>query len=98
MTIFLILNGMGFVFMLYVLVNFLKEGKRTQRGGTRDDKRQSPDGSKVRVLVATHTVELVDGLPEGSAVIPFPLLKGIPVGGGPAPDGGKPSQRKYSIG
>ena|SRR5271165_567599 len=29
MTIFLVLNGMGVVFLLYVLANFWKEGHRT---------------------------------------------------------------------
>jgi len=100
MTIFLMLNGLGLAFMLYVLVNFLKEGRRTPHGGTRMDKLQSLYGSEMKVFVAMQPVELTDRLPKGTAVISFPVLEGRrrPVGGQPAPAGGKPAQRKYSIG
>jgi hypothetical protein len=100
MTIFLILNGMGLVFMLYVLVNFVKEGRRTPRGGARMPRLSSLYGSRTEVFVATRPVEMAGHAPNGAAVIPFPVLEGRPrpVGGQPAPDGGKPSQRKYSVG
>ena len=98
MTIFLMLNGLGLVFMLYVLVNFLKEGRRTQHGDARMDKLRSLYGSKVKVFVAMQAVELADRLPRGSAVIPFPVPEGHPVGEQPGPDGSRPEQRKYSIG
>jgi hypothetical protein len=100
MTIFLILNGMGFVFMLYVLVNFVKEGRRMPRGGARMHRLRSFYASKANVFVATRPVKMAGSAPEGTAVIPFPALEGRPrpVEGQPAPDGGKPSQRKYSVG
>jgi hypothetical protein len=98
MTIFLILNGMGLVFMLYVLVNFVKEGMRTAHGGTRMDRLRSLYASKANVFVATRPVEMAGSAAKGAAVIPFPLAEGRPAEGQPAPDGGKPSQRKYSVG
>ena len=86
--------------MLYVLVNFLKEGRRTPRGATRMEGLQSLYGSKVKVFVAMQAVELDDRLLEGSTVIPFPVPEGHlrPVGEQPAPDADKRAQRKYSIG
>jgi hypothetical protein len=100
MTIFLILNGLGFVFMLYVLVNFVKEGKRTPHGGARTRRLPSFYGSSTEVFVSTRPVAMAGSAPEGAGVIPFPMAEGRPhpVGGQPAPDGGKPSQRKYSVG
>ena len=100
MTIFLMLNGLGLAFMLYVLVNFVKDERRSPRGGTRMDKLQSQYGNKVKVFVAMRPVEMAGSAPKGVAVIPFPIAEGRPrpVGGQPAPDGGKPPQRKYSVG
>src|SRR5579863_3943367 len=100
MTIFLILSGMGLLFMLYVLVNFVKEGRRTPHGGARMHRLPSLYGSKTEVFVATRPVEMAGSASKATAVIPFPALEGRPrpVGGQPAPDGGKPSQRKYSVG
>jgi hypothetical protein len=100
MTIFLILNGMGLIFMLYVLVNFVKEGRRMPRGGARMPRLRSLYGSRTEVFVAMQRVEMPGNAPKGAAVIPFPELEGrpCPVGEQPAPDGGKHAQRKYSIG
>ncbi len=98
MTIFVILNGMGLVFMLYVLVKFVKEGRRTPHGGARTRRLPSFYGSSTEVFVATRPVEMAGSAPKGAAVIPFLAGRPRPVGGQPAPDGGKPSQRKYSVG
>jgi len=98
MTIFFILNGMALAFMLYVLVNFVKEGKRMPRGTTRMRRLAPLYGSGTEVFVATRRVKMTGSAPKGAAVIPFSALEGRPVGGQSAPDGGKPSQRKYSVG
>ena len=98
MTIFFILNGMALAFMLYVLVNFVKEGRRMPHRSARMRSLRSLYGSTTEVFVATRPVEMAGSVPKGAAVIPFAVLEGRPVGGQPAPDGGKPSQRKYSVG
>jgi len=69
MTIFLALNGVGVIFLLYVLGQFWKEGRRHAADIRRCD--EAALGREwVEVLVATHPVShsAHGGLP----VIPFP--------------------------
>jgi hypothetical protein len=54
-TIFLILNVLGLAFLLYVLVNFWKEGKRT-RTDFRPDEYDFLREEKQSVLVVTHLI------------------------------------------
>jgi hypothetical protein len=68
MAIFLVLNGLGVIFLLYVLVNFWKEGHRS----TPDDRNYAAkfvgrDGRDADVLTTpiSHTA------PGGLSVIPF---------------------------
>src|SRR6202022_2181524 len=77
-TIFLVLNGMAVAFMLYVLVNFWKEGRQTTHGEDRSNRRQSLHGSKPEVFVATRPLGLGAGRPSKHSVIRFPIPKGRP--------------------
>jgi hypothetical protein len=76
MTIFLVLNGMALVFMLYVLVNFWKEGNRTTRGSIRLYRLQSLYGSKPEVFVVTQSLGFEAKRPGKTSLIQFPLAKG----------------------
>jgi len=69
MTIFLALNGVGVIFLLYVLAQFWKEGRRHAAEIRKYDEAASAR-EWVEVLVATHPVShsAHGGLP----VIPFP--------------------------
>jgi hypothetical protein len=102
MTIFLVLNGMAVVFMLYVLVNFWKEGRRTTHGGVRSYDFQSLHGSEREVFVVTRPLEFEVGRPGKRSLIRFPAPVGRPredqVGGESAQGGGRSSPRKYSSG
>ena len=54
MLIFTVLNGMGVAFLLYVLVNFWKEGKRAKHPAARSYRSLSLDSAKSEVFVATR--------------------------------------------
>ncbi len=78
MKVFLVLNGMALVFMLYVLVNFWKEGKRTARTGIVSRRNQFPFGGKSDVFVATRPLELAGERTDMVSVIRFPRAKASP--------------------
>ena len=78
MTIFLVLNGMAVVFMLYVLVNFWKEGRRTTRGGVRSFELQSLHGRKREVFVVTRHLEFEAGRSGKRSLLRFPIPEGRP--------------------
>ena len=69
MTIFLALNGVGVIFLLYVLGQFWKEGRRHAAHASKCDA-EAAAREWVEVLVSTHPVShsAQGGLP----VIPFP--------------------------
>jgi hypothetical protein len=69
MTIFLVLNGLGVVFLLYVLANFWKEGHRPKKNAR---KYAAEFGSRdwVDVVVVTHPIS--HSAQGGLSVIPFP--------------------------
>src|SRR5579859_7261562 len=69
MTIFLALNGVGVIFLLYVLAQFWKEGRR-HAADVRKCDAEAVRREWVEVLVTTHPVShsAHGGLP----VIPFP--------------------------
>jgi hypothetical protein len=68
MTIFLVLNGVGVAFLLYVLANFWKEGHRpksnARKYATEIDRRDWAD-----VFVITHPIS--HAAQSGISVIPF---------------------------
>ena len=68
MTIFLMLNGVGVAFLLYVLANFRKEGHRpksnARKYATEIDRRDLAD-----VFVITHPIS--HAAQGGISVIPF---------------------------
>ncbi|HLJ23460.1 MAG TPA: hypothetical protein VKT71_05075 [Candidatus Acidoferrales bacterium] len=68
LTIFLMLNGLGVAFLLYVLANFLKEGHRPMRGD-RIEAMEYRGRSRSDVFVVTHPVSLF--AQGGVSVIPF---------------------------
>ena len=55
MTIFFLLNGMGVVFLLYVLGNFWKEGRRP-RNSTGRDATELSRSSAANGFVLTHPI------------------------------------------
>ena len=55
MTIFFLLNGMGLVFLLYVLANFWKEGHRPENA-TRQFSTALSEGSATSVFVLTRPI------------------------------------------
>lgn len=68
MTIFLVLNGMGIVFLLYVLANFWKEGHRP-RNNARKYAAEFGRRDWAAVLVVTHPIS--HGAQGSLSVVPF---------------------------
>lgn len=68
--LFLLLNAMGIVFLLYVLANFWKEGSRTTTD-IRPDELDFMREEKPAVLVVTHLV--AHGTKGSGSVIPLQL-------------------------
>jgi hypothetical protein len=68
MTMFLVLNGMGIMFLLYVLVNFWKEGRRTRV--------RSLYSIKPEVFVAVRPVGFETERMGNGSVICFPVPEG----------------------
>jgi hypothetical protein len=56
MALFTILNGLGVVFLVYVLVQFWKEGHRPAKPAARDRAIEFPVKDRPTVLVVTHPV------------------------------------------
>jgi hypothetical protein len=73
MTIFLVLNGMAIVFLLYVLVSFWEEGARTTHGGIRLHKLQSVYESRPMVFVLTRLQASEAVRPANRSLIQFPV-------------------------
>jgi hypothetical protein len=68
MTIFLVLNGLGVIFLLYVLANFWKEGQR-QKSDARKHAMELGRRDWADVFVVTHPIShFAQG---GVSVIPF---------------------------
>ena len=65
LTMFLVLNGLGVVFLLYVLANFMKEGRRNARKYAAEFGRRDWADE----LVVTHP--LSHSAQGGLSVIPF---------------------------
>ena|ERR1700685_4757478 len=68
MTLFLMINGLGVAFLLYVLANFWKEGHRPQ-SNARKDATQFRQRDWADVFVLTHPVS--HSAQGGISVIPF---------------------------
>jgi hypothetical protein len=68
MTIFLVLNGMGIVFLLYVLANFWKEGHKPA-SNARKYMREFGRRDWADVVVVTHPIS--HSAQGGISVIPF---------------------------
>jgi hypothetical protein len=77
MTIFLVLNGLGVVFLLYVLANFWKEGRQDTDRKYAMEFRQRDWAD---VLVVTHPIS--HNAQGGVSVIPF-QARGRELGGKP---------------
>jgi hypothetical protein len=77
MTMFLVLNGIAVVFVLYVLVNFWKEGRRTARGGVRSHQLQSMRGSNPELFIVTGPLEVAARRHDKTSLIRFPVAKGL---------------------
>ena len=85
MTIFLVLNGMGLVFLLYVLANFWKEGHRLV-SNVQKNAIQFRSNEGAHLLVVTHPISR--SAKEIDSVIPFQAQERIV---------GKPAYRAASI-
>ena len=69
MTIFLGLNGLGVIFLMYVLVNFWREGHRPKENARRYAAEYVHRGW-AEVHVVTHPIS--QSAQRGLSVIPFP--------------------------
>jgi hypothetical protein len=100
MTIFLVLNGIGVVFMLYVLANFWKEGRRVTHGVMRPYRLGSQCGIIRQVFVATRPLGFEAKQPGKTSLIQFPVAKGRTnvVGRESDQAGDTPTLRRYSSG
>jgi hypothetical protein len=100
MTIFLLLSGIGGVFMLYVLVNFWREGRRITHNMMRPYRVPSHYGNCHEVIVTTRLVDFEAEQLGKTSLIHFPVSQSrTKLGGteaGQAPH--KKSPRKYSSG
>jgi hypothetical protein len=56
MIIFTVLSGLGVVFMLYVLVQFVKEGRRSKNPAGRKDEIESLYMDRPEVFIVTHPI------------------------------------------
>jgi hypothetical protein len=56
MMLFTLLNGLGVVFLVYVLVQFWKEGHRSEQPGARERVIEFSVKDKPTVVVVTHRV------------------------------------------
>ena len=56
MMIFLVLNGMGVVFLVYVLVQFVKEGRRSKNPAGRQYEIDLSYMDRPEVMVVTHPI------------------------------------------
>jgi hypothetical protein len=56
MMLFTGLNGLGVVFLLYVLVQFWKEGHRSKNGGARQYAIEFSEENRPEVVVVTHRI------------------------------------------
>jgi hypothetical protein len=68
MTIFLLLNGLGVVFLVYVLTNFWREGRRPKRNAR---KYAAEFGRRNRIDVVVETHPISHNAQGGLSVIPF---------------------------
>jgi hypothetical protein len=100
MIIFLVLNAIGVIFMLYVLTNFLKEGRRITHSVMRPYRLGLQYGITRQVFVATRPVGLEAKQPGKTSLIQFPVAKACTnvVGRESAQAGDIPTLRKYSSG
>ena len=71
MLLFTGLNGLGVVFLLYVLVQFWKEGHRSNKPGTRDRVVEFSLENRPTVIVVTHPIS------GGLQVEPVPVSGGL---------------------
>ena len=76
--IFTVLSGMGVAFLLYVLVNFWKEGKRAKHPAARSYRPLSLDSAKPEVFIATRPLTLETDRPTEHSVIRFHAPEGRP--------------------
>src|ERR1700722_12125722 len=72
MTIFLVLNGIGVVFMLYVLVNFWREGRQMRCSALRSNRLSTRFASTQQVFVVTRTIRSGTGKPDTNSMVHFP--------------------------
>ncbi len=70
LTIFLALNGLAIAFLLYVLVNFWKEGHQP-KNASRPSEAEAEGRDWADVAVITHPISTA--AQGGLAVIPFPV-------------------------
>jgi len=66
--VFLLLNGMGVVFLVYVLANFWREGRRPA-SGTQSPAKELESREKIEVVVVTLPIS--QGAQGGLSVIPL---------------------------
>ena len=76
-TIFLVLSGLGVIFLMYVLANFWKEGHRPMND-ERNDVMEFRGRNWADVVIVTHPISL--SAQGGVSVIPFQARDGATSG------------------
>jgi hypothetical protein len=75
MTIFLFLSGIGVVFMLYVLVNFWREGRQTRHTALRSNLSSARFERTQKIIVVTRAIRSGNEKPDTSCVVQFPAIE-----------------------
>ena len=74
MKIFLLLNGVGVLFLVYVLIQFWKEEHRTKCGVVRCRATHVPYQNRAKIVVVTRPITL--GAQADRSVVPFRAMTG----------------------
>ncbi len=75
MTIFLVLSGIGVIFMLYVLVNFWREERQTRHSALRSNLSSARFGRTQKVIVVAGVIRSGNEKRDTSYVIQFPTTE-----------------------
>jgi hypothetical protein len=79
MKIFLVLNAMAIVFLLYVLANFWMEANRTKQGPAYRSRGQSVYESRPSIYMVTQRLDSQPQLPGDRSVLRFPVPQEIAI-------------------
>jgi hypothetical protein len=98
MMLFTLLNGLAVVFLMYVLVQFWKEGHRSEQPDARERVTEFAVERKPTVVVVTHPISnnAYGGLSVVSSRAPLSSLQDGPIHGNSAREGDEMPVKRYS--